>query len=106
MHVWAPGIFNVECRAFSSNPPLAGPCHARTSAIAGGIGRASLLAGTLLNACGIDPLHLGVLFCVVYVIGLITPPVGVALYGVAMVSKLPIDKVFWATLPSFSCCWC
>lgn len=55
----------------------------------------------LLDAYGIDPLHLGVLFCIVCVIGLITPPVGVALYGVAMVSKLPIDKVFWATLPFF-----
>lgn len=55
----------------------------------------------LVNGFGIDPLHLGVLFCIVCVIGLITPPVGVALYGVAMVSKLPIDRVFWATLPFF-----
>ncbi|SNT23268.1 TRAP transporter large permease [Antarctobacter heliothermus] len=56
----------------------------------------------LVNAYGIDPLHLGVLFCIVCVIGLITPPVGVALYGVAMVSKLPIERVFWATLPFFA----
>jgi len=55
----------------------------------------------LVQTFGIDPLHLGVLFCIVCVIGLITPPVGVALYGVAMVSKLPIEKVFWATLPFF-----
>ncbi|WP_298852745.1 TRAP transporter large permease [uncultured Ruegeria sp.] len=55
----------------------------------------------LVTAYEIDPLHLGVLFCIVCVIGLITPPVGVALYGVAMVSKLPIDRVFWATLPFF-----
>lgn len=55
----------------------------------------------LVNSFGIDPLHLGVLFCIVCVIGLITPPVGVALYGVAMVSRLPIDRVFWATLPFF-----
>ncbi|MCV2869294.1 TRAP transporter large permease [Defluviimonas sp. WL0002] len=56
----------------------------------------------LVSAYGIDPLHLGVLFCIVCVIGLITPPVGVALYGVAMVSRLPIERVFWATLPFFS----
>ncbi len=30
-----------------------------------------------------------------------TPPVGVALYGVSMVSKLPIERVFWASLPFF-----
>lgn len=55
----------------------------------------------LVQAFGIDPVHLGVLFSIVCVIGLITPPVGVALYGVAMVSKLSIEKVFWATLPFF-----
>lgn len=55
----------------------------------------------LTAAVGIDPVHLGVMFCIMCVIGLITPPVGIALYGVAMVSKLPIERVFWATLPFF-----
>ena len=55
----------------------------------------------IVQAFNIDPVHLGVLFCIVCVIGLITPPVGVALYGVAMVSKLSIEKVFWATIPFF-----
>ncbi len=55
----------------------------------------------LLNATGIDPIHVGVLFCIMCVIGLITPPVGVALYGVSMVSRLPIERVFWASLPFF-----
>lgn len=55
----------------------------------------------LVHATGIDPVHFGVLFCIMCVIGLITPPVGVALYGVAMVSKLPIERVFWACLPFF-----
>jgi TRAP-type C4-dicarboxylate transport system permease large subunit len=35
------------------------------------------------------------------VIGLVTPPVGVALYGVATVSRLPMERVFWAMLPFF-----
>lgn len=56
----------------------------------------------LIGSAGIDPLHLGVLFSIVCVIGLITPPVGVALYGVAMVSNLSIERVFWATLPFFA----
>ncbi len=53
----------------------------------------------LVAAFQIDPLHLGVLFCIVCVIGLITPPVGVALYGVAMVARLSIERVFIASLP-------
>ncbi len=55
----------------------------------------------MVNAAGLDPIHFGVLFCMTCVIGLITPPVGVALYGVATVSKLPMERVFWATLPFF-----
>lgn len=55
----------------------------------------------LVTAFGIDPLHLGVLFCIVCVLGLITPPVGVALYGVALVSRLPMERVFAATIPFF-----
>ena len=55
----------------------------------------------VINQLGIDPVQFGVLFCIVCVIGLITPPVGVALYGVATVSKLSMEKVFWACLPFF-----
>jgi len=55
----------------------------------------------LITAFGIDPLHLGVLFCIVCVLGLITPPVGVALYGVALVSRLPMERIFVATIPFF-----
>ncbi|GGO83859.1 ABC transporter permease [Marinobacterium nitratireducens] len=55
----------------------------------------------LVTAFQIDPIHLGVLFCIMCVVGLITPPVGIALYGVAMVSNLPIERVFWASLPFF-----
>ncbi|RWR15518.1 TRAP transporter large permease [Paenirhodobacter populi] len=55
----------------------------------------------LVTAFGIDPLHLGVLFCIVCVLGLITPPVGVALYGVALVSRLPMERIFVASLPFF-----
>ncbi len=53
----------------------------------------------IVAAANIDPVHFGVLFCMTCVLGLITPPVGVALYGVASVSKLPMERIFWATLP-------
>ncbi len=55
----------------------------------------------IVAAANIDPVHFGVLFCMTCVLGLITPPVGVALYGVASVSKLPMERIFWATLPFF-----
>ncbi|MCS2608741.1 TRAP transporter large permease [Halomonas dongshanensis] len=56
----------------------------------------------LVSNTTIDPIHLGVLFCITCVIGLITPPVGVALYGVAMVSRLPVERVFLASMPFFA----
>jgi TRAP-type C4-dicarboxylate transport system permease large subunit len=55
----------------------------------------------LVKAAGLDPVHFGVLFCIMCVIGLVTPPVGVALYGVATVTRLPMERVFWAMLPFF-----
>lgn len=58
------------------------------------------IAPLLMNTA-IDPVQFGVLFCIMCVVGLITPPVGVALYGVAMVSELSIVRVFLAGLPFF-----
>jgi tripartite ATP-independent transporter DctM subunit len=55
----------------------------------------------LAQSVKLDPIHFGVLFCITCVLGLITPPVGVALYGVASVSRLPMERVFWATMPFF-----
>lgn len=55
----------------------------------------------LLNTVGIDLVHFGLLFVVTTVIGLITPPVGMCLYGVSGVAQLPIETVFRATLPFF-----
>lgn len=55
----------------------------------------------LINTVGIDPVHFGLIFVVTTVIGLITPPVGMCLYGISAVAKLPIEVVFRATLPFF-----
>lgn len=55
----------------------------------------------LITQAGVDPVHFGVLFCIICTLGLFTPPVGNALFGVAMVSKLSMERVFWATIPFF-----
>ena len=55
----------------------------------------------LINSVGIDPVHFGLVFVITTVIGLITPPVGMCLYGISAVAKLPIEVVFRATLPFF-----
>jgi len=48
---------------------------------------------------GISPIHLGAIVVLNLMIGLITPPVGLCLYVVCTITKLPIEKVTKATLP-------
>jgi tripartite ATP-independent transporter DctM subunit len=48
---------------------------------------------------GIDPYHLGVVLCLNLTLGLVTPPVGVALYVAATVSDLKAGAVFKAAVP-------
>lgn len=48
---------------------------------------------------GINPIHLGAIVVLNLMIGLITPPVGLCLYVVCTITKLPIEKVTKATLP-------
>lgn len=55
----------------------------------------------LLEVVQIEPVHFGLLFVVTTVIGLITPPVGMCLYGISGVSGLSIESIFKATLPFF-----
>ena len=47
---------------------------------------------------GMDPVHMGVMVVFNLVIGIITPPVGTALYIVADITKLPFEKVSKETL--------
>jgi len=47
---------------------------------------------------GMDPVHMGVMVVFNLVIGIITPPVGTALYIVADITKLPFEKVCRETL--------
>lgn len=47
----------------------------------------------IIEAVGIDPLHFGMVVCVNLIIGLITPPVGIALFTTAIVTETPLQKL-------------
>jgi TRAP-type C4-dicarboxylate transport system permease large subunit len=44
----------------------------------------------LITRVGVDPVHFGVLLTLNLMIGLLTPPVGMVLYAVSSVSKVPL----------------
>lgn len=48
----------------------------------------------VIDAVGIDPLHFGLVVSLNLVIGLCTPPVGVALFTTAIVTGTPLNKLF------------
>ncbi len=48
---------------------------------------------------GIDPIHFGVVFVIALCIGFITPPVGVCLFVISRVSKVPIEALSLHALP-------
>jgi tripartite ATP-independent transporter DctM subunit len=53
----------------------------------------------VVKAAGIDPVYFGVLFVMVGVIGLVTPPVGTVLNVVAGVGKMKMDLVARGVMP-------
>jgi len=50
-------------------------------------------------AVGIDPVHFGVVMIVNMCIGLITPPLGMALFVVADIARVPVAQVARECLP-------
>jgi tripartite ATP-independent transporter DctM subunit len=54
-----------------------------------------------LSQAGVDPIHLGIVMVLNLMIGLLTPPVGMSLYMVSIVSEVPVEKVIRAILPYF-----
>jgi tripartite ATP-independent transporter DctM subunit len=48
---------------------------------------------------GVDPVHFGVMMVLNLMIGLLTPPVGMVLYVLARVAKVPFERAMKATLP-------
>jgi len=50
-------------------------------------------------AVGIDPVHFGIVMIVNMCIGLITPPLGMALFVVADIARVPVAQVAREALP-------
>ena len=53
----------------------------------------------ITNHLGIDPVHFGVIMVLNLMIGLLTPPVGMVLYVLSRVAKMPFEKCVTATAP-------
>jgi tripartite ATP-independent transporter DctM subunit len=52
-----------------------------------------------LEAAGVDPLQLGIVFVLNLMIGLLTPPVGMSVYMISIVAKMPVASVIRGVLP-------
>lgn len=55
----------------------------------------------LVQAVGINPIHFGIIMVLNLMIGLLTPPVGMCLYTVSRVAKLPLDRTIKAVAPFY-----
>ena len=56
-----------------------------------------------LAAAGVDPVHLGIVVVLNLMIGLLTPPVGMSLYMVSHVAKMPLERVIAGAWPWIVC---
>jgi TRAP-type C4-dicarboxylate transport system permease large subunit len=56
-----------------------------------------------LAAAGVDPVHLAVVVVLNLMIGLLTPPVGMSLYMVSSVARMPVERVIGAAVPWIVC---
>jgi tripartite ATP-independent transporter DctM subunit len=61
---------------------------------------APLVAAPLILA-GVDPVHLGIIFVFNLMIGLLTPPMGLALFLLSDIAKVPMSAVLKAVLPFY-----
>lgn len=55
----------------------------------------------IIDSLGIDRIHFGIVMAYNVLIGMLTPPVGLGLYVMSTISKLPIEKVMRAVLPMY-----
>jgi len=53
----------------------------------------------LVTQLGVDPVHFGVIVVMNLMIGLVTPPFGMALFVVAKVGDIPYRDLAWAIWP-------
>ena len=70
---------------------------------------ALILAMPILNQLspiiGLDPVQFGVMIVFNLMIGMITPPVGLCLFIVSAIGRVPLDKVSRAALPMIAICF-
>lgn len=52
-------------------------------------------------AVGVDPVHFGIVMVLNLMIGLLTPPVGLTLFAIARVSRLPVERVVRGVAPFY-----
>ena len=66
---------------------------------------ATLLVAPLVSAplvmAGVDPVHLGIIFVFNLMIGLLTPPLGLALFLLSDIAKVSMWSVLRATMPFY-----
>lgn len=66
---------------------------------------ATLLVAPLVSAplvlAGVDPVHLGIIFVLNLMIGLLTPPLGLALFLLSDIAKVSMWSVLRATIPFY-----
>ena len=61
----------------------------------------------LVTRVGVDPVHFGVVMALNSMIGLLTPPVGMCLYAVSAISKVPLwplAKELWPYIVALTVC--
>jgi TRAP-type C4-dicarboxylate transport system permease large subunit len=54
-----------------------------------------------LTMAGVDPVHLGIIFVFNLMIGLLTPPLGLALFLLSDIAKVSMWSVLRATVPFY-----
>ena len=52
---------------------------------------------------GVDPVHLGIVVVLNLMIGLLTPPVGMSLYMVSSIARMPLERVIVGAWPFIVC---
>ena len=53
----------------------------------------------LAEAIGMDPVHFGIILCLMFTIGLMTPPVGMLLFVTSNMAKIPPSKLSKSVAP-------
>ena len=53
----------------------------------------------LADLIGMDPIHFGLVYCLLITVGLVTPPVGMTLFVTSNVSGISLSKICKAVLP-------